>query len=126
LLLKKHIKAGHPGIVDHSIKFIKINQKYIKRHGQKQYLFYPLFYRRPFHQVYQNMDRNNIYFILYKCITANPSATWKQTAHTTYQITSPSCLTRAMQKSQTLNKKCLSFMENSWVNRWVNRLSAEK
>ena len=38
---------------------------------------------------------------------ANTSAIWQQAAHTTYQWSSPSCLTRAIQKSLTLNDKYL-------------------
>ena len=51
------------------------------------------------------MDRHNIIFLfLYKCIMANTSAIWQQAAHTTYQLSSPSCSTRAIQKSLTLKK----------------------
>ena len=32
---------------------------------------------------------------------ANTSALWQQAAHTTYQLSSPSCSTRAIQKSLT-------------------------
>ncbi|MCB4752485.1 MAG: hypothetical protein LGB03_06435, partial [Sulfurovum sp.] len=45
--------------------------------------------------------------MLYKCIMANTSAIWQQAAHTTYQLSSPSCSTRAIQKSLTLNEKYL-------------------
>ena len=38
---------------------------------------------------------------------ANTSAIWQQAAHTTYQLSSPSCSTRAIQKSLTLNEKYL-------------------
>ena len=38
---------------------------------------------------------------------ANTSAIWQQAAHTTYQLSSPSCLKRAIQKSLTLTKKYL-------------------
>ena len=38
---------------------------------------------------------------------ANTSAIWQQAAHTTYQLASPSCSTRAIQKSLTLNEKYL-------------------
>ena len=38
---------------------------------------------------------------------ANTSAIRQQAAHTTYQLSSPSCLTRAIQKSLTLNDKYL-------------------
>ena len=48
--------------------------------------------------------------MLYKCIMENTSA------HTTYQLSSPSCSTRAIQKSLTLNKKYLSFLEKSQEN----------
>ena len=32
---------------------------------------------------------------------------WQQAAHTTYQLSSPSCSTRAIQKGLTLNEKYL-------------------
>ena len=54
--------------------------------------------------------------MLYKCIMANTSAIWQQTADTTYQLSSPSCSTRAIQKSPTLNAKYLSFLEKSQEN----------
>ena len=38
---------------------------------------------------------------------ANTSAIWLQAAHTIYYLLSPSCSTRALQKSVTLNKTCL-------------------
>ena len=42
----------------------------------------------------------------------NTSATWQKAAHTTYQRSSPSCSTRATQKSLSLNKKRFeSFLE---------------
>ena len=57
------------------------------------------------------MDRRNIkkYKKLYiqKYIMANTSAIWQQAAHTTYQLSSPSCSKRAIQKSLTLNEKYL-------------------
>ena len=39
------------------------------------------------------MDRSNKKkkLILYKCVTANNSAIWQHAAHTTDQLTSPSC-----------------------------------
>ena len=46
-------------------------------------------------------------FFIYKCVMANTSAIWQQAAHTTYQLSSPSCSTRAIQKSPTLNEKYL-------------------
>ena len=48
---------------------------------------------------------------------ANTSAIWQQVAHTTYQLSSPSCSTRALQKSLTLNEKYLSFLERKKVKR---------
>ena len=61
-----------------------------------------------------------------KCILANTSAIWQQAAHTTYQLSSPSCSTRAIQKSLTLNEKYLSFLEKSQENgplaeKWQDR-----
>ena len=47
---------------------------------------------------------------------ANTSAIRQQAAHTTYQLSSPSCSTRAIQKSLTLNKKYFSFLEKSQEN----------
>ena len=38
---------------------------------------------------------------------ANTSAIWQQAAHTTYQLSSPSCSTRAIQKSLTSNEQYL-------------------
>ena len=38
---------------------------------------------------------------------ANTSAIWQQAAHTTYQLSSPSCSTRDIQKSLILNEKYL-------------------
>ena len=50
--------------------------------------------------------------MLYKCIMANTSAIWQQAAHTNYQLSSPSCSTRAIQKSLTLNEKYLRASGN--------------
>ena len=47
---------------------------------------------------------------------ANTSAIWQQAAHTTYQLSSPSCSTRTIQISLTLNEKYLSFLEKSQDN----------
>ena len=38
---------------------------------------------------------------------ANTSAIWQQAAHTTYQLSSPRCSTRAIQKSLTLDENYL-------------------
>ena len=60
---------------------------------------------------------------------ANTSAIWQQAAHTTYQLSSPSCSTRAIQKSLTLNEKYLRvFWEKSQENeplveKWQDRKS---
>jgi len=40
---------------------------------------------------------------------ANTSATWQQAAHTTDQLSSPSCSTRAMQKAHLLKKNTGEF-----------------
>ena len=45
----------------------------------------------------------------YQCI-------WQQVAHTTYQLSSPNCSTRAIQKSLTLNETYLSFLEKHQEN----------
>ena len=54
--------------------------------------------------------------MLYKCIMANTSAIWQQAAHTTYQLSFPSCSTRAIQKSLTLTKIFESFLEKGQEN----------
>ena len=54
--------------------------------------------------------------MLHKCITANTSAIWQHAAHTTNQLTSPSCWTEAIQKSLSL--KHLS--PNPAVFPWCN------
>ena len=47
----------------------------------------------------KGMDRSNFFFKnSYKCITANPSAIWQHAAHTTDQLTSPSCRTGVIKK----------------------------
>ena len=78
-------------------------------------------YRRPFRLIYRyqvkekrrekkkkkkktGLDRHNRKkekkkIKLYKCIMANTRAIWEQVAHTTYQLSPPSCSTRAIQKS---------------------------
>jgi len=42
---------------------------------------------------------------------SNTRAIWQQAAHTTYQLSSPSCSKRAIQKSLTLNEKYFKFSE---------------
>ena len=61
--------------------------------------------------------------MLYKCIMANTSAIWQQAVHTTYQLSSPSCSTRAIQKSLTLNEKYLKVF---WKKSQENGPLAEK
>ena len=57
----------------------------------------------------------------------NTSAIGQQAAHTTYQLSSPSCSTRAIQKSLTLNEKEFSgekkkSQENGpTVEKWQDR-----
>ena len=43
---------------------------------------------------------------------ANTSAIWQQAGHTTYQLSSPSCSTRTIQKSLPLNGKYLRIFWN--------------
>ena len=70
-LLKKHIRLGHAGIVDHSVDFsIPDFKKSIKKEWTEA--------------------RKNSK-ILYKCITANTSVIWQHAAHTTDQLSSPNC-----------------------------------
>ena len=44
---------------------------------------------------------------------------WQQVAHTTYQLSSPSCLTRARQKSLTLNEKYLRVFWKKKAEEWT-------
>ena len=44
---------------------------------------------------------------------ANTSDIWQQVAHTSCHLSSPSCSTRATQKSPTLNNKCRVFWKKS-------------
>ena len=54
------------------------------------------------------MDRRNTFFFkLYKCIAANTSAIWQHAAHTTDQLTSPSCQTGVKQKKNYLLTKTI-------------------
>ena len=62
------------------------------------------------------MDRSNKKFkilLLYKCITANTSAIWQHAAHTTNQLTAPSCLTGVIQKVSLLMKNIEEFSGKS-------------
>ena len=73
LLLKKHIRLGHAGIVDHSVDLsIPDFLKSIKK--KKEWT-----------------EAIKILKLLYKCIIANTSVIWKHAAHTTDQLTSPNC-----------------------------------
>ena len=68
-LLKKHIRLGHAGIVDHSVDLsIPDFKKSIKKKRT---------------EAIKNSK------ILYKCITANTSVIWQHAAHTTDQLSSP-------------------------------------
>ena len=51
---------------------------------------------------------------------ANTSATWQQAAHTTYQLSPPSCSKKAISKSLTLNKKNSEFSERT-ISRKMTR-----
>ena len=70
-LLKKHIRLGHAGIVDHSVD-LSIPDFFFKKYKK-------------------GMDRSNKKNseILYKCITANTSVIWQHAAHTTDPLSSP-------------------------------------
>ena len=70
-LLKKHIRLGHAGIVDHSVD---LSIPDLKKSIKKEWT-----------EAIKNSK------ILYKCITANTSVAWQHAAHTTDQLTSPSC-----------------------------------
>ena len=50
---------------------------------------------------------------------ANTSAIRQQAAHTTYQLPSPSCSTRAIQKSLTLNEKYLTVFWKQKSGQWT-------
>ena len=70
-LLKKHTRLGHTGIVDHSIDLSIPNFKES--------------IRKEWEEAIKNLK------ISYKCITVYISAIWQHAAHTTDQLTSPSC-----------------------------------
>ena len=70
--VKKHIRLGHAGIVDHSVDlsipdFLKVLKKKEWTGAIKKFK------------------------MLYKCITANTSVIWQHATHTTDHLTSPSC-----------------------------------
>ena len=68
-LLKKHIRLGHAGIVDHSVNLsIPDFKKSIKKEWT---------------EAIKNLK------ISYKCITANTSVILQHAAHTTDQLSSP-------------------------------------
>ena len=50
---------------------------------------------------------------------ANTSAIWQQAAHTTYQLSSPSCSTRAIRKCLTVNEK---YFQVFWREKKVMRM----
>ena len=78
-LLKKHIRPGHAGIVDHSVDLLipDFEKVYEKR-------------------MFKSNNNNNKKEC--KCITANTSAIWQNAAHSTDQLTSPSCSPRSHTK----------------------------
>ena len=47
------------------------------------------------------------------------SAIWQQAAHTTYQLSTPSYSTRAIQKSLTVNEKYLRVFWKKKVIEWT-------
>uniref|UniRef100_UPI003AF75E68 hypothetical protein n=1 Tax=Thiolapillus sp. TaxID=2017437 RepID=UPI003AF75E68 len=68
-LLKKHIRLGHAGIVDH---YVDLSTPDFKKTIKKEWT-----------EAIKNCK------ILYKCITANTSVIWQHAAHTTDQLSSP-------------------------------------
>ena len=78
--LKKHIRLGHAGIVDHSVDLLipNLKKKYLKKKKE---------WTEAIKQTKQQQQKKP----LYKCITANTSAIRQHAAHTTDQLTSPSC-----------------------------------
>ena len=44
---------------------------------------------------------------------------WQQAAHTTYQLSSSRCSTRAIPNSLILNEKYLSFLERKQSGDWT-------
>ena len=70
-LLKKHVRLGHAGIVDHSVD---LSIPDFKKAQKKEWT-----------EAIKNSK------ILYKCITANTSVIWQHAAHTTDQLSSPNC-----------------------------------
>ena len=58
------------------------------------------------------MDEHNTKLkTLYKCLMANTSAIWQRAAHTTDQLSSPSCSTGVISRGLTPNKKNRFFSE---------------
>ena len=55
---------------------------------------------------------------------ANTNATLQQAAHTTYQLSSPSCSTKAISKSLTLNEKC-KFSERTISRKMTSQKEQE-
>ena len=53
---------------------------------------------------------------------ANTSAMWQQIAHTTYQLSSPCCSTRATHTQKNTKMAEIIF----WKNRQENGMSAER
>ena len=58
---------------------------------------------------------------LYKCITAHTSAILQHAAHTTDQITSPSCYTGAIQKKAYLLTKNIEEFSGKSSGEWTSR-----
>ena len=69
-LLKKHIRLGHAGIMDHSVDLSIPEKKSLKKEWT---------------------EAIKKFKILYKCKTANTSVIWQHAAHTTDQLSCPNC-----------------------------------
>ena len=71
-LLKKHIRLGHAGIVDHYVDLSILD--FLTKGIKKEWT-----------EAIKNSKT------IYKCITANTSVIWQHAAQTTDQLSSPNC-----------------------------------
>ena len=93
-----------------------VNITPVKRaHKARTWWYCQLFHLISRHQIKEGKKWNGqtqykFFKMLYKCIMANTSALQQQAAHITYQLSSPGCSTRTIQKNTILNDKYLSFL----------------
>ena len=105
-LLKKYIRVGHAGIVVPSLTVCMVSVG-VKQHWRRYCRPFNLYYwyeiikkentRKEWTKTIKTKQTEQNYN--FKCIMANTSAIWQQAAHTTYQLSPPSCSIRATQKS---------------------------